>query len=548
MQSKEAFIKQQGMQLFGNRGSLMYYWQEIASNFYPERADFTVDRTLGEDFASDLATGFPLMVRRDLGNAFSGMLRPTSKKWFHIQVENWDTVGTEAKRWLEKAEDRMRKAMYHKDTQFVIAMKQGDHDFAAFGQDVIQLSLNSTANGLLYRCWHLRDVAWVADTDNKIATVFRKWEPTAAELVKLFPKSCHEEVHTKIKNGHSNEKIKVWHAIMPVEVSGPFAEDIKTPFVGVYFDTENNHIMEEVGSKRQEYIIPRWQTVSGSQYAYSPATVVALSDARTLQEMTITLLEAGEKSTNPPLLGVKGALRSDVNLMAGGLTWVDSEYDERLGEVLRPLTVDKSGLPTGFMMADTLQDQLVKAFFLDKLSLPPQDVEMTAFETGKRVEEYIRNALPLFEPMESESNTPICENTFEMLLENGVFGSPYEVPDELKDRDVEFVFESPLHDALERQKGQRLLEAASLIANISAIDPNVRHTIDAAVGVRDTLHGSGVPAKWIRSAGEVAEIAKNEAKQQEQAQMMEQMKVGSEVAKNIGSVQPPGGIAPPEGP
>jgi len=62
------------------------------------------------------------------------------------------------------------------------------------------------------------------------------------------------------------------------------------------------------------------------------------------------------------------------------------------------------------------------------------------------------------------------------------------------------------------------------------------------------LHGSGVPAKWIRSAGEVAEIAKNEAKQQEQAQMMEQMKVGSEVAKNIGSVQPPGGIAPPEGP
>ena len=260
--------------------------------------------------------------------------------------------------------------------------------------------------------------------------------------------------------------------------------------------------------------------------------------------MTITLLEAGEKATNPPLLGVKGALRSDVNLMAGGLTWVDSEYDERLGEVLRPLTVDKSGLPTGFMMADALQNQLAKAFFLDKLSLPPQELEMTAFETGKRVEEYIRNALPLFEPMETESNTPICESTFEMLMENGVFGSPYEVPDELKDRNVEFVFESPLHDALERQKGQRLLEAASLIANLSAIDPKVRYTIDASIGVRDTLHGSGVPAKWIRSEGEVAELAAAEAKQQEQAQMMEQMKVGSEVAKNIGSVQAPGGIAP----
>lgn len=544
MQSKEAFIKQQGDQLFGSRGSLMYYWQETAANFYPERADFTVNRTLGEDFASDLATGYPCMVRRDLGNAFSGMLRPTNKKWFHIQVEEWDSVSTEARRWLEKAEDRMRKAMYHKDTQFVIAMKQGDHDFAAFGQTVIQLSLNSSASGLLYRCWHLRDVAWTTDTNNAIATVFRKWEPTVAELVRLFPKSCHDEVHTKIKNGHANDKIKVWHAIMPVDVSGPFSKDIKTPFVSVYFDTENNHIMEEVGSKRQEYMIPRWQTVSGSQYAYSPATVVALADARTLQEMTITLLEAGEKATNPPLLGVKGALRSDVNLMAGGLTWVDSEYDERLGEVLRPLTVDKSGLPTGFMMADALQDQLVKAFFLDKLSLPPQDVEMTAFETGKRVEEYIRNALPLFEPMETESNTPVCENTFEMLLENGVFGSPYEVPEELTERNIEFVFESPLHDALERQKGQRLLESASLIANLSGIDPSVRHTLDASTGVRDTLHGSGVPAKWIRSPGEAAELAAAEAKQAQDAAMLEQMKTGSEAAKNIGSIPAPGGIAP----
>jgi hypothetical protein len=45
------------------------------------------------------------------------------------------------------------------------------------------------------------------------------------------------------------------------------------------------------------YRIPRWQTVSGSQYSYSPATVAALPDARLIQAMTFTLLEAGEKAT-----------------------------------------------------------------------------------------------------------------------------------------------------------------------------------------------------------------------------------------------------------
>jgi len=542
VQAKEEFIRQQGDQLFGNRGSLMYYWQETATNFYPERADFTVNRTLGEDFASDLATGFPLMVRRDLGNAFSGMLRPTNKKWFHVQVEEWDSVGIEARRWLERAEDRMRKAMYHRDTQFVTSMKQGDHDFAAFGQTVIQLGLNNQANGLLYRCWHLRDCAWVEDTNGKINTVYRKWEFTAIDLIRMFGKdNVHRNVITKADNNTPFEKIKGYHLIVPTDVSGPLGDSNKTDYVGVFYDIDNNHIMEEVGLKRQEYIIPRWQTVSGSQYAYSPATVVALADARTLQEMTITLLEAGEKAVSPPMLAVKGALRSDVNLYSSGITWVDQEYDERLGEVLRPLTVDKSGLPTGFMMSEAVQQQLISAFYLNKLSLPPQDVEMTAFETGKRVEEYIRNALPLFEPMETESNTPICENTFDILMDYGVFGSHFDIPQELRERDVRFTFESPLHDAIEREKGQRLLEAASLISNIAPIDPTVVHILDANKGVRDTFKGAGLAAEWTRSEDEVAKRAAAEAQQQKDQMMLEQMKTGSEAAKNIGMTAPPTG-------
>jgi hypothetical protein len=41
------------------------------------------------------------------------------------------------------------------------------------------VELNKLANGLLYRCWHLRDMAWQENEEGKIGFVARKWKPTA---------------------------------------------------------------------------------------------------------------------------------------------------------------------------------------------------------------------------------------------------------------------------------------------------------------------------------------------------------------------------------
>ena len=57
---------------------------------------------------------------------------------------------------------------------------------------------------------------------------------------------------------------------------------------------------EETGRPIIGYVIPRWQTISGSQYAVSPAAVCALPDARLLQSMALILLEAGESRLTRP--------------------------------------------------------------------------------------------------------------------------------------------------------------------------------------------------------------------------------------------------------
>lgn len=527
-------LLEQGGQLFSKRSAILTLWQEIAENFYPERADFTASRSLGQDFAAHLMTSYPVMARRDLGNAINAILRPTGKKWMHIRTtENWDTLGVEARAWLEWAEGRMRRAMMHRTSQFVRATKEGDHDFATFGQAVIQTTLNTTATGLLYRCWHLRDVAWCEDQNGMATTVYRKWKPSARELASIFGRGkLHQSVVDKLEKTPL-EEIEVWHVIIPTEHC-PYGKAVSTPFKSVYLDVTHKHIIEEVGVFEQEYTIPRWQTVSGSQYAYSPSTVCALPDARLIQSMTAVLLEAGEKAVTPPMVAVQEAIRSDINVYAGGITFADSDYDERLGEVLRPITQDKNGIPLGLEMQQDTRAMIAEAFYLNKLTLPAQGQDMTAYEVGQRIQEYIRQAMPLFEPMESEYNAPLCEITFAKLMRVGAFGSPLDMPKELRNVNVEFAFESPLHDATEREKGQRFIEASQMLAQAQAVEPNAVHVVDAVTALRETLQAVGVPAKWIRSEATVQDIVTQNKQQQQSAETLAMLEQGANVAKTLG--------------
>ena len=539
MDAKE--LHRLGQSLFEKKAPLNSLHQEIADNFYPERATFTVNRSLGQDFASHLTTSYPVICRRDLGNQLGVMLRPTARQWFHTIRRFEEDEDSETKRWLEAFEETQRRAMYDPISGFTRATKEGDHDFAAFGQCAISVEVNNNSaagSHMLYRCWHLKDMCWQEDEVGNIETKFRRWKPTLHMLVRTF-----KNVHEKVRRTHDKDPFgehEVMHIVVPGEM---YDKSTKQKYWSIWYDPAHNHIMEETPLWTGHYVIPRWQTVSGSQYSYSPATVAALPDARLIQAMTFTLLEASEKATSPPMIATKDAVRSDIATYAGGVTWVDSEYDERFGEVLRPITQDFRGMQYGEHMHAATVAMIREAFYLNKLALPQRTPEMTAYEVGQRVQEYIRNALPIFEPMEAEYNASLCDNTFELLWRNGAFGDPQAWPKTLRGANIDFRFESPLHDAIEQQKGHKILEAKSLLAEAIAIDPSSAAIIDVKVALRDALLGIQTPAKWLRSEEEVERAAAAQQQELEQQKMLAGMEQASNVSKNLAAVNQ-GGEAP----
>lgn len=528
-------IVSRGDRLFSQKSPLDSRNQDIADHFYPERADFTVTRSLGEDWADHLTTGYPSMVRRDLGNSLGSMLRPKGQPWFHVKAgredEN-DQIDHEARKWLESATNAQRRAMYDRKSLFTRATKEADHDFAAFGGAVITTELNRRDNTLLYRCWHLRDTAWAEDSYGQIGEVHRNWKPTVEELCQSFPSTVHEKI-TERKAKEPHEKVLVRHCV--IRADQYTGTKFRQPWVSMFIDCENQSILEERGSWTQIYTIPRWATISGSQYAYSPASLIALPDARLLQAMTLSLLDAGERAANPPMVGVSEAIRGDLNVYPGGFTAVDAEYDERLGEVLRPLTQDKSGLSFGMDLSERTAKMLREAFYLNTLSMPPAEGrDMTAYEVGQRVQEYIRNAMPLFEPMENDYNATICDITFDTMLHAGGFGPPDNIPESIRGQETTFAFESPLAQMIERQKGQKFLEAKAMIAEATAIDPAAVQIMDFKATLRDVLNGIGAPAKWLRSPEDVKAAEDAQAAQAQAAQLLGTMQQGADVAETLG--------------
>jgi hypothetical protein len=229
--------------------------------------------------------------------------------------------------------------------------------------------------------------------------------------------------------------------------------------------------------------------------------------------MTNTLLEAGEKFTNPPLVAVEGAVRSDLQIYAGGVTWVDAEYDERLGEVMRPISQNSSGMPIGFNMAEDIRNQIGEAFFLNKLTLPDAR-QMTAYEVSERMQEFVRQTLTLFEPMEQEYNGQLCEVTFDLMMRNGDFGSQFDIPRELRGESVEFQFETPISQAVEKEKGQKFIQTAEMLATAMQMDPSTRHEVDITTAFRDAMAGIGVDSDWIRPEEEAQQMKMAEQMQQ----------------------------------
>lgn len=503
---------------FTKKGAWDQLCQDICENFYPLRADYTQSFMLGGTFADGLMDGFTVNARETLGNGIESMLRQGD--WFKVGTgdEERDEKPVNALA-LEYATGRLQAIIKDPRARFQIATKEADMDWVSVGQPVLSVEEDLERTHLVYKAHHPKTCAWIKDDAGRTVTFFRKFDMQARDIKKKVNSGRWKPpggLPTAVEIACNLEPAKTFkyiHVLMATDDvygdDGKKLREIRHPFVSIYIDMDNQVMMNEFGAPVFNYVNPQWRQLNGLPWGFSPAALNSLSDARMLQDISRVILEQSEKAVDPPSIGDGEVFARDINLYAGGFTQVSLDGRD-LREVFTTVTTSDQAIRHGVDLKSDVRGLLAEAWLLNKLFLPNVR-EMRELEVMVRTEEFRRAALPFYTPIESEYHSPLLAVTFQMGVHQGTIRADV-FPDELRDRLLNFTYDSPLNEA-EGLKVRASFRAALEDAAAGAeVDERVTKMFDWRKATEDAVRGGGAKPDWFLSEEDM-EAANAEADQ-----------------------------------
>ncbi len=479
------------------------HWQDIAEVMLPQRADFTTTHAPGAKRTDTIFDGTPLLAVRGLAASIDGMVKPKTTRWFSIKASDAelnedDTV----KAWLERAEAATFAAIYDRRAGFVQRSGEVDSDLAAFGTGALLISENRTLDGLSFRSVPLHGLYLAEGEAGDIDTAFIRLELTARQAAQRWSRErLSDPVRDALGGNRPDQRFEFVHAILPRAERDPRRRDNRNlPFASIVVDVAAAHLVSESGFHEFPLAVPRWDTRTGEVYGRSPG-MLALPDALTLQQMGKTILKAGQKAVDPPIIAPNDGLIKSAQLFPGGVVTYDARNAVKLGGRKPVDTLDITGnIPIGREMQQDVREQIFAAFFRNVLNLPVDRPTMTATEVIERKEEFVRTIGPVFGRLENDYAGPVAERVFAILLRLGRFPPP---PPVLQGREVRFEYANPVQKVRQQIETLGAMRTVEMIAPFVQASPEIMDNFDADAIARDAGEFNGMPQRWLRKRGDV---------------------------------------------
>jgi hypothetical protein len=236
-----------------------------------------------------------------------------------------------------------------------------------------------------------------------------------------------------------------------------------------------------------------------------------LPEIKMINEMSKTVIRAGQKIVDPPLLIADDGVVFPVNTTPGGTTF--ARLDGRSQPPVQPLHTG-ARVDIGFEMMEQRRKQINDAFLVTLFQILVESPTMTATEVLQRAQEKGALLAPTMGRQQSETLGPLINRELNILAEQGELPPQPEILLEAEgEYDIEYV--SPLSRAMKAEEGIGILRTLEMVQPLAAVDPSVMDNFDFDAITRILAETNGAPQKILRRQEDID--AKRQSDQQRQA-------------------------------
>lgn len=460
----------------------------------------------------------PLSLQK-FAAAMEAWLIPRTQKW-HSFVTGlaWLDQIPDVSRYMGVVRDIVFAARYAPEANFANQMTVGMLSLGALGTAVIFID-DRLGSGLRYQCIPLQEVYLAQDAAGRVDTVFRCYKLTARQAFQEFGDELPDEIRRAAENaGQMEVEYEFLHGVFPRKDFNPGRADGRNmPFASIHLAKAVRKVVRESGYRVMPYAVSRYTLAPGEVYGRSPAMEV-MPEIRQLNEMKKTVLRAGQRVVDPPLLATEDDILRGFSLKSGALNWggLDSEGRPRVV----PLQLG-GNLPIGLELIEHSRKVINEAFHNNLFQILVETPEKTATEVIERAQEKAQLLAPVMGRQQSELLRVIIERELDILTAAGAIPP---VPDELAQYGAEVHprYETSMAQALDSRESTTILNAAQGIGALAQFDPSVVDLVNVPEAGRRVWEGLGATSAVLRTPEEVAALQQERAEKEQQAMMMQQ--------------------------
>lgn len=510
------------------KANWLSYWEDLARFGAPRRMGFVGQRTPGDKRVTPQVYN-PIGINcvQTLAAALHGMTMNPAIKWLNLRLVDDDFNEREdVKHWCNSVSKRVANILASPQVAFHSHANQLLEDLSSIGTGVMycgQQTKGPNANHLFVRTHSIAKVCIAENQYGAIDTVMLEYEYSVRQMVNIWGNSVSAKVREKYDKSQYDDTVKVINCVSPREQYDP---QIKTPLHHpievVYFQDEEQHLLEETGVEEMPYVVPRWWLATGEVFGRSPF-MTALPQVKVANIATKTIMDAAEKAVAPPLTVPHEGLIGPVRTSPNGITFLKGKAE--IGQI-----PTSSQLPYAGEYIRQLDDAIRTTMFVDQVQFIG-DFKMTATEVIQRQTERMRLLGPVLGRLENEFLNPLITRVFGIMYRLGQIPP---APKDVQGQDLRIEYQSPLARAQKSQVAQGLMQALQLLLPLAQMGPQVAQQIFGPVDMGKltpmVFDWFGVDIDLLKDERDLAA----EAQQQRTTTMMQMLPTLASAAKDAG--------------